>query len=149
MTFREATEADLPTIVRLLAADQLGASREDASLPLAPEYLSAFTAIASDDNQYLAVCEQDGDVTATLHLTFIPGLSRRGSWRGQIEAVRVSETVRGRGIGEAFIRWAIDRCEKRGCSLVQLTTDKSRVDAHRFYERLGFEPSHTGYKLKL
>ncbi len=148
MIFRRAREADLASIVVLLAADQLGATREDASLPLAPEYLAAFSAIEADENQYLAVCEHDGGVIATLHLTFIPGLSRKGSWRGQIEAVRVAVDYRGKRIGEAFFQWAIEQCKARRCSLVQLTTDKTRDDAHRFYDRLGFEPSHTGYKLK-
>lgn len=149
MTFRRARDEDLPAIIALLAADQLGATREDASLPLAAAYLSAFTAIDADRNQCLAVGEKDGAVIATLHLTFIPGLSRKGSWRAQIEAVRVSGKMRGKGIGEAFFKWAIDRARDRGCTLVQLTTDKIRDDAHRFYARLGFEPSHVGYKLKL
>lgn len=147
--FRRATADDLPAIVALLAADQLGATREDASLPLSSDYTQAFAAIDADTNQSLAVGEKDGAVIATLHLTYIPGLSRRGSWRGQIEAVRVSEMHRGEGIGEAFFEWAIERCRERGCSLVQLTTDKTRNDAHRFYDRLGFEASHVGYKLKL
>lgn len=147
--FRRATTEDLPEIVALLAADQLGATREDASLPLADDYTRAFTAISDDPNQCLAVGAKDGAIIATLHLTFIPGLSRRGSWRGQIEAVRVAEAYRGASIGEAFFDWAIEQCRARGCSLVQLTTDKSRDDAHRFYARRGFQPSHVGYKLKL
>ncbi len=149
MNFRQAFKEDLRHIIALLAADQLGATREDSSLPLAPEYLSAFAAIDADENQCLAVCERDGAIIATLHLTFIPGLSRKGSWRGQVEAVRVSKACRGEGVGAAFFRWAIERSRARNCSLVQLTTDKTRNDAHRFYERLGFQPSHTGYKLKL
>jgi len=147
--FRRAVSADLPAIIALLAADQLGATREDASLPLSPEYISAFNAIDTDPNQCLAVGERDGNIIATLHLTFIPGLSRKGSWRGQIEAVRVAEAHRGARIGEAFFEWAIGQCRERGCSLVQLTTDKSRGSAHRFYERLGFTASHEGYKLKI
>ena len=147
--FRRAAPTDLPAIVALLAVDQLGATREDASLPLASAYTNAFAAIDADPNQCLAVGEQDGEVIATLHLTFIPGLSRRGSWRGQIEAVRVAESHRGAGIGEAFFSWAIEQCRARGCNLVQLTTDKTRQDAHRFYAALGFDPSHIGYKLKL
>lgn len=149
MMFRQARPDDVPSIIALLAADQLGAARENASLPLAACYTDAFAAIDADENQCLAVGERDGKVVATLHLTFIPGLSRKGSWRGQIEAVRVAEALRGEGVGEAFFRWAIDQCRERGCSLVQLTTDKTRADAHRFYDRLGFEASHVGYKLKL
>lgn len=147
--FRRAISADLPAIIALLAADQLGAAREDASLPLACAYTDAFSSIDSDPNQFLAVGEKEGVIIATLHLTFIPGLSRMGSWRGQIEAVRVAEAYRGARVGEAFFEWAIEQCRERGCSLVQLTTDKSRDDAHRFYGRLGFEPSHIGYKLRL
>lgn len=147
--FREAEAADLPAIVALLAADPLGATREDASDPLAAEYCAAFAAIEADQNQLLAVADDAGVVTGTLHLTFIPGLSRRGSWRGQIEAVRVDESYRGAGLGEAFFRWAIEKCRERKCTLVQLTTDRSRPDAHRFYERLGFKASHLGYKLTL
>lgn len=147
--FRRATGADLPAIIALLAADQLGATREDASVPLDACYFSAFAAIDADPNQCLAVAEQGGGVIGTLHLTFIPGLSRKGSWRGQIEAVRIAEAHRGDRLGQAFFEWAIAQCRDRGCSLVQLTTDKTRADAHRFYDRLGFDASHVGYKLRL
>ena len=147
--FRPATRADLSAIVALLAADRLGATREEAGEPLAECYRQAFEAMARDPNQLLAVAEEGGTVVGTLQLTFIPGLSRKGSWRGQIEAVRVAASHRGRGLGERFFRWAIDRCRERGCSLVQLTTDRSRADAHRFYDALGFEASHVGYKLRL
>ncbi len=147
--FRPAARADLSVMVALIAADQLGATREDAREPLAPCYVDAFEALISDPNQILAVADDAGVVIGTLQLTFIPGLSRKGSWRGQIEAVRVAESHRGKGVGARFFEWAIDQCRGRGCSLVQLTTDRSRPDAHRFYERLGFEASHVGYKLKL
>ena len=148
-TFRPATRDDLPAIVALLAADQLGATREDAGEPLAECYVRAFEAMAGDANQLLAVAQTDGAIIGTLQLTFIPGLSRSGSWRGQIEAVRIAEGHRGSGTGKAFFEWAIARCRERGCSLIQLTTDRSRADAHRFYDRLGFEASHVGYKLRL
>lgn len=147
--FRSATRTDLSAIVALIAADQLGATREDTSEPLAPCYVRAFEALMDDPNQILAVASEADIVIGTLQLTFIPGLSRRGSWRGQIEAVRIAETYRGAGLGARFFDWAIAQCRERGCSLVQLTTDRTRPDAHRFYERLGFEASHVGYKLKL
>jgi GNAT superfamily N-acetyltransferase len=148
--FRTALETDLPAIIGLLAADQLGQTREDASLPLAKVYLDAFSAIDADQNQLLAVAvDADDAVIGTLQLTFIPGLSRSGAWRGQIEAVRVAEAHRSSGLGQQMFEWAIGKCRARGCKLVQLTTDKTRPEAHRFYEKLGFEASHEGYKLKL
>ncbi|MCS6932695.1 MAG: GNAT family N-acetyltransferase [Acetobacteraceae bacterium] len=149
LSFRRATEADLPAIVALLADDPLGAAREDPRLPLAPGYAEAFAAIAADPNQMLVVAEEAGEVVGTLQLTFIPGLSYRGAWRGQIEAVRIAAPRRGRGLGERMIRWALEQCRARGCRLVQLTTSMARSDAHRFYERLGFRRSHYGYKLDL
>ena len=150
ITFRPANEADLPAIIALLAADQLGATREDASVPLAKPYLDAFRAIDTDDNQLLTVAvDGNGTVIGTLQITFIPGLSRSGAWRGQIEAVRIAESHRSAGLGHQMFTWAIDKCRARGCKLVQLTTDKTRPDAHRFYEKLGFVASHEGYKLKL
>lgn len=149
LSFRRATEADLPAIVAMLADDGLGTGREDASLPLAPAYLAAFAAIAADTNQFLAVAELDGAVVGTLQLSFIPGLSHKGAWRGQIESVRVASSQRGTGLGQRIFAWAIAECRARGCRLVQLTTDKSRDDAHRFYARLGFVASHEGFKLKL
>lgn len=149
LAFRRATEADLPAIVAMLADDGLGAGREDASLPLAPAYMAAFAAISADSNQFLAVAELDGTVVGTLQLTFIPGLSHKGAWRGQIESVRIASSQRGTGLGQRIFAWAIETCRAKGCRLVQLTTDKSRADAHRFYARLGFVASHEGFKLKL
>lgn len=149
VTFRRAREADLPAIIALLADDGLGAGREDASLPLAQGYRDAFAAIAADPNQFLAVAEADGVVVGTLQLSFIPGLSHKGAWRGQIESVRVASGQRGAGLGRRMFDWAIATCRARGCRLVQLTTDKSRADAHRFYAGLGFTASHEGFKLKL
>lgn len=147
--FRRATSADLPAIVAMLADDPLGAMREDASLPLDPAYAAAFAAIEADPNQYLAVAEVDGRVVGCLQLSFIPGLSRKGQWRGQIESVRVSADQRGSGLGRQMIEWALAECAARGCGSAQLTTDKSRKDAHRFYARLGFVASHEGMKRKL
>ncbi|MGF6835204.1 GNAT superfamily N-acetyltransferase [Paenarthrobacter sp. TE4293] len=144
---RRARKGDLPGILALLADDQLGAARESVDDP-AP-YERAFEAIDADPAHLLVVGELNGDVVATFQLSFLPGLSRKGSSRAQIEAVRVSEVLRGRGVGALMIEWAIEQARGRGCSLVQLTTDKSRVAAHRFYERLGFVASHEGMKLKL
>jgi GNAT superfamily N-acetyltransferase len=147
--FRRATRSDLKAIVRLLADDDLGATRERVSDDIAPEYLSAFDAIETDPNQLLAAMVDGEDVIGTLQLSFIPGLARGGALRGQIEAVRVDRNRRSEGLGERLFQWAIAQCCKRGCRLVQLTTDRQRDDAHRFYDRLGFVPSHIGYKLTL
>jgi ribosomal protein S18 acetylase RimI-like enzyme len=149
LTLRRARLDDLPTIIAMIADDQIGQSREDARLPLDARYTDAFAAIERDPNQILAVAERDGAIVGCLQVTFIPGVSRRGAWRGQIESVRVARNLRGGGIGAAMFEWAIAECRRHGCSLVQLYTDKSRKDAHRFYERLGFKASHEGMKLSL
>ena len=149
ISFRAATSSDLQQIVAMLADDELGSTREDASLPLNDRYTDAFAAIASDPNQYLAVVEVDGELAGCLQLTFIPGLSRLGMWRGQIESVRIAASQRGEGLGRKMFEWAVEECRQRGCELVQLTTDKSRPDALRFYESLGFVASHEGMKLSL
>lgn len=145
---RRATADDLGPIVGLLAADQLGVTRESAA-ELEP-YRRAFEAIDADPAHLLLVAATPEDeVVATMQLTFIPGLARRGALRAQIEAVRVHEQHRSRGLGREMFSWAIAESRRRGCALVQLTTDKKRPDAHRFYDRLGFEASHEGYKLRL
>jgi ribosomal protein S18 acetylase RimI-like enzyme len=146
---RQATRDDVPAIVGLLADDALGREREDTGTPLDAGYLAAFEAIARDANQLLVVADDHGAVVGCLQITFIPGLSRKGQWRGQIESVRVASGRRGAGIGRALLEWAIAACRVRGCGSVQLTTDKSRARAHAFYARLGFEASHEGMKLKL
>jgi ribosomal protein S18 acetylase RimI-like enzyme len=149
LRFRAATGADLPAIVRLLADDDLGAAREQYADPLPPAYREAFDAMqAQGGNDYL-LAELDGEIAGCLQLTVIPGLSRRGMRRAQIEGVRVDARFRGRGVGEALFRHAIERARVAGCGLVQLTTDKARPDAMRFYERLGFAASHEGMKLAL
>ncbi len=112
-------------------------------------YQSAFDAIQRDPNHILVVGERDAKIVATLLLSFLPGLSRHGAWRAQIESMRVSGELRGQGIGQALIDWSIDQARQRGCRLIQLTSDRRRDDAHRFYERAGFEPTHFGYKLSL
>jgi len=143
--FRAATEADVPAIVALLADDVIGAGREGAS----DRYPAAFREIDADPRNHLIVAEVDGEVAGTLQLTYIPGLSRMGAERAQIEAVRVAAAHRSRGLGRQMINWAIDQAKERGCGLVQLTSDKRRSDAIRFYASLGFEPTHEGLKLRL
>ncbi|MBY5769460.1 GNAT family N-acetyltransferase [Rhizobium leguminosarum bv. viciae] len=148
--FRLARLSDLAAIVRLLGDDDLGGAREIVSDPVDARYLSAFAAIEADANQLLAVATDAADqVVGSLQLSFLPGLSRTGMWRGQIESVRVARNLRGSGLGAQFIEWAIAQCAERGCGLVQLTSDKARGDAIRFYERLGFVASHEGLKRTL
>ncbi len=150
ISFRKATRSDLPAIVRLLAEDSLGRSREIAGDHLDPRYEEAFAAIDGDGNQLLSVAvNEEGQVVGCLQLSFIPGLSRTGMWRGQIESVRVAADARGAGLGSQFIEWAVLKAAERGCGLVQLTSDKRRADAIRFYERLGFVASHEGLKRDL
>ncbi|MDB6123069.1 MAG: family acetyltransferase [Pedosphaera sp.] len=133
----------------MLADDPLGSQRERFSDPLPDSYYAAFDAISTDANNELIVAENDGAIVGVLQLTFIPYLTYQGSWRALIENVRVAANVRGRDIGSALMRWAIARAEERGCRLVQLTTDKSRTHAKRFYEKLGFHATHEGMKLSL
>ena len=147
LLFRAATESDLPTIVAMLADDHLGAQRE--SLDDLSVYAAALAQITADPRLLQVVCERDGEILGTMQLTLTPGLSRKGMTRMNIEGVRVSSAQRGGGIGREMIAWAIAYAREHGCGLIELTTDKSRVDAHRFYERFGFEQSHLGYKLKL
>jgi ribosomal protein S18 acetylase RimI-like enzyme len=147
--FRRAGRQDLEAIVDMLSDDRLGATREDVSRPLNAKYVAAFEAIDRDPNQFLAVVEDGSEVVGCLQLTFIPGLSRLGLWRGQIESVRIAAGHRGSGLGRAMFEWAIAECRTRGCGLVQLASDKSRIDAIRFYESLGFVSSHEGLKLSL
>lgn len=150
VALRRAVRIDIPAIVDLLAADQVAATRDGgAEADLAP-YRQAFDTITADPAQLLLVLTTaDDTVAGTMQLTFIPGMARRGALRTQIEAVRVAAEQRGRGLGKAMFEWAIGEARRRGCALVQLTTDKTRIDAHRFYERLGFVASHEGLKLQL
>jgi len=144
VVIRRATASDVPAIVAMLADDPLGAARES---PGDPVYAAAFAEIDADPRQYLAVAVAGSSVVGTLQVTFIPGLSRRGSTRALIEAVRVRSDQRGGGLGRQLAEWAIETARSRGAAMVQLTTDASRVDAHRFYEGLGFVASHVGMKL--
>jgi ribosomal protein S18 acetylase RimI-like enzyme len=146
---REARREDLPAVVRLLADDPLGATRERYAEPLPQAYYDAFDAMVRQGGNLLLIAEADGAVAGCLQLTFIPGLSRTGMTRVQIEGVRVDAWRRGERIGELLVQDAIRRSREAGCGLVQLTTDMSRPDAHRFYERLGFKASHVGMKLAL
>ena len=144
---RRAVAADVPAIVAMLADDELGAARESPD-DLSP-YHAAFARLDQDPDQLLVVAARDGAVVGTLQLTIIAGLARRGATRAVIEAVRVHRDARRAGIGERLVGWAVAEAGRRGCQLVQLTSDKSRAQAHRFYERLGFTASHVGFKLQL
>jgi GNAT superfamily N-acetyltransferase len=146
---RKATRSDVPAIVRMLADDILGSQREDLSEPLPPAYYTAFEQITRDSNHEQLVAELDGEVVGTLHLIFLPSISYCGGLRAQIESVRVASKYRSRGIGAQMVEHAIQRAQERGAHVAQLTTEKSRVDAHRFYERLGFASNHIGMKRKL
>ncbi|MEU6237612.1 GNAT family N-acetyltransferase [Kitasatospora sp. NPDC047058] len=147
LTIRRATADDLPAIVAMLADDALGATRESPD-DLTP-YRDAFARIDADPHQHLVVAERAGRTIGTLQLTVVPGLSRKGSTRTIIEAVRIHADERGTGLGTELIRWAVERSRELGADLVQLTSDATRTDAHRFYERLGFVGSHLGFKLPL
>jgi ribosomal protein S18 acetylase RimI-like enzyme len=147
--FRLATRTDLPAIVRMLAEDDLGTQRERFETPLPQTYYEAFEAIEKDSNQELIVTEMGGEVIGMLQLMFLPSISYQGGTRAQVESVRVAKRLRGQGIGAKMMEWAIERARQRGCHLMQLTSHKSREDAHRFYERLGFTKSHIGMKISL
>lgn len=149
LTFRLATENDLLAIIRMLVDDTLGSMREQLEDTVSEVYIKAFEKINADPNQELTVVEMNGELVATFHLTFIQYLTHRGGLRAQIEAVRTHSKFRGQGIGKAVFDYAIDRARNKGCHLVQLTTDKQRPDAIRFYESLGFVGTHEGMKLKL
>ena len=146
---RKMQKVDLSVVVNLLADDELGRSREDKAKVVHGDYLRAFDHIDSDVNQYAAIFEFNGEIIGCLQITFIPGLSRRGSLRGQIEGVRVSRDFRRKGYGSKMIAWAITKCRDRGCRVVQLTSDKKRANAIQFYEKHGFVKSHEGFKLTL
>ncbi|MFY0582676.1 GNAT family N-acetyltransferase [Cystobacter fuscus] len=149
VTFRIATAADLPTILALLADDAIARSRTGYVTEPTPSVRAAFDEIAADPNSELVVGERAGEVIATLQLTYIPGLSQGGMRRALVEAVRVRSDLQGQRIGEQLMEDAMTRARARGCGMIQLTTDKRRTDAHRFYARLGFEASHEGMKRAL
>ncbi|MFF5234717.1 GNAT family N-acetyltransferase [Dactylosporangium sp. NPDC000521] len=147
MDFREAVRADLPAIVALLADDVIGSTRDAAAVDEA--YERAFEAVTADPRNQLIVADDGGEVVATLQVTYIPGLGRHGAERALVESVRVRADRRGNGVGAALMAWVVAAARLRGCALVQLTTDKRRTDARRFYERLGFVASHEGMKRDL
>lgn len=147
--FREAGSGDVSRIVEMLADDALGSQRERFADPLPESYTEAFRAIDADPNNELTVAVRDGRVIGVAQLTFTPYLTHQGSWRMTIEGVRTCSSVRGQGVGGKLIRYGIERAKARGCRMVQLTTDKQRPDALRFYEGLGFTATHEGMKMKL
>ena len=147
LEIRAAVTEDVPAIVGMLADDPLGSQRESPD-DLTP-YLAALDRLAADPNQHLVVAVREGRVVGTLQLTIVPGLSRKGATRSIIEAVRIHADERGSGLGTQLIEWAIAESRRQDCHLVQLTSDVTRTDAHRFYERLGFTASHVGFKLSL
>ncbi|RZU74211.1 L-amino acid N-acyltransferase YncA [Micromonospora kangleipakensis] len=145
--FRDAVRADLPAIIALLADDVLGKARDFTEVDDA--YEKAFADIDADPRNHLVVADAGGELVGCMQITYIPGLGRHGAERSLIESVRVRSDLRGRGLGREMMAWAIDQARQRGCALVQLTTDKTRADAHRFYRNLGFVASHEGMKLAL
>jgi len=145
--FRQAQIKDLRDIVRLLGDDELGSQREKITSELDPAYLHAFEAICADPNNCIYVVELEGKVKGCLQLTLIPNLSFTGAWRGQIEGVRIDKSLRGTGIGTDFFRWVLENARKSNCKIVQLTMNAARTKTHAFYEKIGFEATHTGFKL--
>jgi GNAT superfamily N-acetyltransferase len=148
LVIRPATAGDVPAIVAMLADDKLGALRETPD-DIGP-YLAAFEQIAANPASLLVYAEtSDGKPAGTLQLMFLQGLGRKGATRAQIESVRIHSSMRGTGLGTELMKWAVETARDRGAFLVQLTSDASRGEAHRFYERLGFVRSHAGYKMQL
>ena len=149
MSIRIATESDLPYIIEMLADDPLGSHRESTKKPIIPEYRAAFQQISDDPNHHLVVYEAENEVIGTLQLSMLPNMTYKGSWRAQIEGVRVRKDFHGQGIGQKMIQWAIEQSKEKGAFIVQLTTDKKRPTAKLFYEKMGFQATHEGMKLKL
>ncbi|HEY3405177.1 MAG TPA: GNAT family N-acetyltransferase [Ohtaekwangia sp.] len=149
MFFRKATRNDLPFIVEMLANDKLGKLREAYTDPFPDSYHRAFDAIDADPNQELIVADNGNEIIGTMQITFTPGLTYQGSIRATVEAVRVKENMTGQGIGQQMIEWAIARARERKAHIIQLTSNKQRPDAIRFYEKVGFIASHEGLKMEL
>lgn len=148
MIFRKATTEDVPLIIKMIANDELGKTRENYQVPLPQEYYTAFEKIdANNDIELIVVENEMKEVVGTLHLTFMQFLTYRGGLRAQIEAVRIRDDQRGLGLGKKMFEWAIERAKQKGAHLVQLTSDKKRPEAIEFYKRLGFKDSHVGFKL--
>jgi len=146
LSYRTATPADLGFIIALIVEDSVVSTGDDPGDAAHSDYVDALAEITADPNQEMIIVEQDGAPVGCFQLSYLPGLMRRGMKRGQIEVVHVAQTHRNRGIGGDMMRWAIERCRQNGCAMVQLTSNKKRIDAHRFYERLGFLKSHEGFK---
>lgn len=146
LSFRDATAADLPFIIGLYVEDSVVVTDDDPAQAMDQPYLDALAAIESDPNQRLMVAELGGERVGTIQLTFVPGLNRRGMWRGLIEGVHIAAAHRSKGFGGEMMDWALEQCRARGCGMAQLTSNKKRLDAHRFYERLGWKKSHEGFK---
>jgi GNAT superfamily N-acetyltransferase len=149
LAYRAATAEDLPFMVSIIAADDVGVQMDDPAKATSAPYLAALAAIDADPNQSLYIVEQAGEAIGTFQLTYVPGISRMGMLRCIVESVHVSPEHRNKGYGKQMMRWAIDTARARGCGMVQLTSNKKRVDAHRFYRDLGFEQSHEGFKMFL
>jgi len=149
LTYRSAMPGDLPFIIALIVEDSVVSSGDDPADAMHEDYVKALTTITADPNQEMIVAELDGKPVGCFQLTYIPGLMRRGAWRGLLEVVHVRADERNLGLGSEMMHWAIERCRERNCSMVQLTSNKKRADAHRFYERLGFKQSHEGFKMYL
>jgi GNAT superfamily N-acetyltransferase len=149
LSIREAREADLAFITALIASDPVADTRDPPAADDAAQQLAGFRAIAADPNHALYVAEMAGEPVGSFQLSFLPVVARRGAWRAMIESVRVAPEHQGKGFGGEMMLWAIERARTRGCALVQLMSDMNRPEAHRFYEQLGFVPTHTGFKLKL
>ena len=154
--YRSAKKEDLPSIIKMLVDDQLGNTREDPSVPINSQYLEAFEIIDNDPNNELIVLESvnvkseedsEPNIIGILQLTYIPYLTYKGSWRCLVEGVRIHKDHRGKGLGTELFKWAIQRAKEKNCNIVQLTSNKERTEAIRFYESLGFEASHEGFKL--
>jgi GNAT superfamily N-acetyltransferase len=149
LTYRAARAADLPFIIGLIVEDSVIATNDRAEDAMQADYTAALAAIDAAPNEEMIVVEENGVPVGCFQLSYMPGLMRRGMWRGMIEVVHVAASHRNRGLGSDMMRWAIERCRERGCGMVQLTSNKKRQDAHRFYERLGFKKSHEGFKYYL
>lgn len=149
LTYRRAVEADLPFIVKLLTDDAVRATDDRPDEPFHPRYVAALRELEADPNQMMMLALLDGETVGTIQLTFIPGISGLGTKRCLVEAVHIAPTHRSKGLGSQMIHWAIEQARERDCGMVQLTSNKKRLDAHRFYERLGFHKSHEGFKYYL
>jgi len=149
LTYRKAIESDLPFIVRLLTEDAVRVTDDRPDEPFHPRYVTALRELDADPNQMMMLAILDGEPVGTVQLTFIPGIAALGTKRCLVEAVHIAPAHRSKGLGTEMIQWAIKQARQRGCGMVQLTSNKKRLDAHRFYERLGFLKSHEGFKYYL